>query len=126
MLMTIVLSLLAVWLTILIGCQLIGAFLGYKFFKMIAEDKQTTTKLLSISLEISTRIYLIKKTNRDKVVASDLTVILMTGLKSTLITSRLISIDQIGGFCTATTQTTKEGEQHDTNSSGRNSRFTNP
>ena len=59
---------------------------------------------MSISLEISTRIYLIKKTNRDKVVASDLTVILMTGLKSTLITSRLISIDQIGGFCTATTQ----------------------
>ena len=40
MLMTIVLSLLAVWLTILIGCQLIGAFMGYKFFKMIAEDKK--------------------------------------------------------------------------------------
>ena len=38
--MTIVLSLLAVWLTILIGCQLIGAFMGYKFFKMIAEDKK--------------------------------------------------------------------------------------
>ena len=40
MLMTIVLSLLAVWLTILIGCQLIGAFMGYKLFKMIAEDKK--------------------------------------------------------------------------------------
>jgi hypothetical protein len=40
MLMTIVLSLLAVWLTILIICQFVGAFLGYKFFKMIAEDKK--------------------------------------------------------------------------------------
>ena len=39
MLMTIVLSLLAVWLTILIGCQLIGIFLGYKFFKAVAEEK---------------------------------------------------------------------------------------
>ena len=39
MLLTIVLSLLAVWLTILIGCQLIGMYMGYKFFRMIAEDK---------------------------------------------------------------------------------------
>ena len=39
MLTSIVLSLLAVWLTILIGCQLIGMFLGYKFFKAVAEEK---------------------------------------------------------------------------------------
>jgi|LULS01.1.fsa_nt_gb hypothetical protein len=39
MLMTIVLSLLAVWLTILILCQLVGVYCGYKFFRMLAEDK---------------------------------------------------------------------------------------
>jgi len=39
MLTSIVLGLLAVWLSILIGCQLIGIFLGYKFFKEIAKEK---------------------------------------------------------------------------------------
>ena len=40
MLTSIVLSLFAVWLTILIGCQLIGMYVGYNLFKGItAENK---------------------------------------------------------------------------------------
>ena len=39
MLTTILLSLLAVWLTILIICQVIGAYIGYKFFTGFNEDK---------------------------------------------------------------------------------------
>jgi len=48
----------------------------------------------------STKQQLKIKTNRDKVVASDLTVILMTGFDFTLIKSTWLSIDDIGGLDT--------------------------
>ena len=40
MLSTIVLSLLAIWLTIVIGGQLIGMFIGWKFWQSLNDDKE--------------------------------------------------------------------------------------
>ena len=68
--------------------------------RSLAKASRMHARKISPKTFYSTKQQLKIKTNRDKVVASDLTVILMTGFDFTLIKSTWLSIDDIGGLDT--------------------------